>query len=157
MKLVYQPTYNLDEAMAVFNRETKKDEMMGATDNDSVEGIMFSREEAVIMTGTFTDECEPDKLNRMGLWFKPWFYTVMPMIFIWCIPVTICFMSWLSFTNTACEDVPEEGSHRGVHPHPGLLLPAQQALLLAHGCLGPIWKLGPLQVLPLSSSTRLAP
>jgi hypothetical protein len=70
-------------------------------DNDSVEGIMFTKEQvkikkiilisskqhtsyftrifnfqAVIMTGTFTNTYEPGKLNRMGLWFKPWFYKV---------------------------------------------------------------------------------
>ena len=37
-------------------------------------GIMYTKNTAVIMTGTFVDNYEPDKLNRMGLWFKPWFY-----------------------------------------------------------------------------------
>ena len=45
-------------------------------DNDSVEGIMYSKEQAVIMTGTFVDDYEDGKLNRMGLWYKPWFYKV---------------------------------------------------------------------------------
>jgi delta24-sterol reductase len=45
-------------------------------DNDSVEGIMFTKDKGVIMTGTFCDNYEPGKLNRMGLWFKPWFYKV---------------------------------------------------------------------------------
>ena len=39
-----------------------------------VKGIMYTKNTAVIMTGTFVDNYEPDKLNRMGLWFKPWFY-----------------------------------------------------------------------------------
>ena len=40
----------------------------------AIEGIMYTKNTAVIMTGTFVDNYEPDKLNRMGLWFKPWFY-----------------------------------------------------------------------------------
>ncbi len=28
------------------------------------------------MTGTFVDHCERDKINRLGRWYKPWFYTV---------------------------------------------------------------------------------
>lgn len=66
--------------MKVFDRETKKNEKNYKTvdenDNDSVEGIMFSKNEAVIMTGTFVDHYESDKLNRIGLWYKPWFYKV---------------------------------------------------------------------------------
>ena len=74
VKLVYEPTYSLDEAMNVFHREIKVDG--SHAENDSVEGIMFSRNESVIMTGTFVDEdqVERDKINRIGLWFKPWFY-----------------------------------------------------------------------------------
>ena len=75
---MYEPTYSLEETMDVFARETKKDiqklDEIDENDNDSVEGIMFTKNTAVIMTGTFVDKCEPDKLNRMGLWFKPWFY-----------------------------------------------------------------------------------
>ena len=64
--------------MDVFARETKKDisklNEVDENDNDSVEGIMFTKNTAVIMTGTFVDKYEPNKLNRMGLWYKPWFY-----------------------------------------------------------------------------------
>jgi len=78
VKLVYQPTYSLQETMDVFIRETKKDvtklEVVDENDNDSVEGIMFTKDTAVVMTGTFVDNYESGKLNRMGLWYKPWFY-----------------------------------------------------------------------------------
>ena len=78
IKLVYEPTYSLDETMEVFARETKKDstklDQVDIGDNDSVEGVMYTLDKAVIMTGTFVDNYEPDKLNRLGLWFKPWFY-----------------------------------------------------------------------------------
>ena len=70
IKLIYEPTYSLEETIEVFARETKKDnsklKIIDETDNDSVEGIMFTKEKAVIMTGTFTDNYEPDKLNRLG-------------------------------------------------------------------------------------------
>jgi len=78
VKLVYEPTYSLDETMEVFVRETRKDstklDQIDEGDNDSVEGIMYTLDKAVIMTGTFVDNYEPGKLNPLGLWFKPWFY-----------------------------------------------------------------------------------
>ena len=70
IKLIYQPTYSLEETIEIFARETKKDnsklEIIDEADNDSVEGIMYTKEKAVIMTGTFTDNYEPDKLNKLG-------------------------------------------------------------------------------------------
>ncbi len=78
--MVYEPTYSLEETMEVFARETRKDNaklgVIDENDNDSVEGIMYTREKGVIMTGTFVDNYERGKLNRMGLWYKPWFYKV---------------------------------------------------------------------------------
>ena len=63
--------------------QTRKDvsklQVVDENDNDSVEGIMFTKDKAVIMTGTFTSTYEPGKLNRMGLWYKPWFYKVMSL------------------------------------------------------------------------------
>ena len=63
--------------------QTRKDvsklQVVDENDNDSVEGIMFTKDKAVIMTGTFTNTYEPGKLNRMGLWYKPWFYKVMSL------------------------------------------------------------------------------
>ena len=80
IKLVYEPTYSLEETMDVFTKRTKKDNSklneIDEDDNDSVEGIMYTKNKAVIMSGTFVDQYEPGKLNRMGLWFKPWFYKV---------------------------------------------------------------------------------
>ena len=31
-------------------------------------------DKAVVMTGKMVDSCEPDKLNEIGKWFKPWFF-----------------------------------------------------------------------------------
>ncbi len=42
---------------------------------DSVEGIMYSLNEGVIMSGEFVDACPPgSKINRFGRWYKPWFH-----------------------------------------------------------------------------------
>ncbi len=67
--------------METFNRETKRESKRCGDgdvkdDNDSVEGIMFDKDHAVVMTGTFVENCEEDKVNRLGRWYKPWFYTV---------------------------------------------------------------------------------
>ena len=35
---------------------------------DSVEGIMYTRESAVIMNGEFVNDYEPGKLNKFSLW-----------------------------------------------------------------------------------------
>ena len=45
----------------LLEKETHKE-----TDNDSVEGIIYSQNEAVIMTGKFVEEreVEQDKINR---------------------------------------------------------------------------------------------
>jgi len=55
----------------MLERETNK-----GVGNDSVEGIMFNLNEAVIMTGQFVqqDQVEQNKVNRLGSWYKPWFY-----------------------------------------------------------------------------------
>lgn len=58
MKLNYYPVYSLDDAVKVFEEESlKKDE------NDFVEGLMFSADQAVIMTGSLSSTCEPEKVN----------------------------------------------------------------------------------------------
>jgi Delta24-sterol reductase len=72
IRLAYHPVYSLEEAVAVFKRETED------PDNDSVEGLLFSRDEGVVMSGSFVDSYDDggrsEKLNRIGYWFKPWFY-----------------------------------------------------------------------------------
>jgi len=71
IRLTYRPCYSLDETTDILDRETNKE-----TENDSVEGIAYSKDTAVIMTGKFVTkkEVENQKMNRMGLWYKPWFY-----------------------------------------------------------------------------------
>ncbi|EDV22522.1 uncharacterized protein TRIADDRAFT_50623 [Trichoplax adhaerens] len=57
VKLNYQPSHSRGESIKLFE-EASNDET-----NDFVEGLMYSSEEAVIMTGTMTDNVEPDKLQ----------------------------------------------------------------------------------------------
>jgi delta24-sterol reductase len=48
----------LDDVVKVFEEESmKKDE------NDFVEGLLFSADQAVIMTGSFSSTCEPGKVS----------------------------------------------------------------------------------------------
>lgn len=62
MKLNYHPVYSLDDAVKVFEEESlKKDE------NHFVEGLMFSADQAVIMTGNMSSTCEPGKVNSRSL------------------------------------------------------------------------------------------
>jgi delta24-sterol reductase len=71
IKMTYRPTYTTEDTMHTLERETMK-----GVGNDSVEGIMFNLNEAVIMTGEFLEENQVDKtkLNNIGRWYKPWFY-----------------------------------------------------------------------------------
>ena len=71
IRLTYTPCHSLDQTIATFSAQTMKD-----TENDSVEGIAFSRDTSVIMTGQFVSREQVDwaRLNPMGRWYKPWFY-----------------------------------------------------------------------------------
>lgn len=57
VKLNYQPTHSRQESIKVF------EEASNDKSNDFVEGLMYSSEDAVIMTGTMTDDIEPDKVS----------------------------------------------------------------------------------------------
>lgn len=39
-----------------------------------VEGLLFSADEGVIITGEFADRLEPGAINQVGRWYKPWFH-----------------------------------------------------------------------------------
>lgn len=69
IKLDYYPTHSIDETIQTFEREVMK-----AGDNDFVEGLVFSKNKAVVMTGNMVDNCHPNKLNEIGKWHKPWFF-----------------------------------------------------------------------------------
>lgn len=56
VKLRYEPVRGLDAICKKFGEESANKE------NQFVEGLQYSRDEAVIMTGTMTDHAEPDKV-----------------------------------------------------------------------------------------------
>ncbi|MEQ2219537.1 Delta(24)-sterol reductase, partial [Xenoophorus captivus] len=68
VKLRYEPVRDLENICKRFTEASENKQ------NTFVEGIQYSLDSAVIMTGTLTDHAEPDKINRIGLHFKPWFF-----------------------------------------------------------------------------------
>ena len=70
VRLCYQPVYSLDSMVENFEQACANTE-----NNDFIEGLVYSRDQAVIMTGRLTDTIDSDgSLNAIGLWYKPWFY-----------------------------------------------------------------------------------
>jgi delta24-sterol reductase len=70
VRLCYQPVYTLDEMVGVFERACRDTE-----NNDFVEGLVYGRDQAVIMNGKFVDDAGTDgPVNAIGRWYKPWFY-----------------------------------------------------------------------------------
>lgn len=68
VRLTYEPVKGLKNIAKRFE-EVSKD-----TKNEFVEGIAYSENEAVIMTGVQTDQPEENKVNCIGRWYKPWFF-----------------------------------------------------------------------------------
>jgi delta24-sterol reductase len=69
VKLEYFPVHSLDHAMSVFEEKTLQEK-----GNQFVEAIMYNRDQGVIMVGNMSTWAEPGKLNKIGLWYKPWFF-----------------------------------------------------------------------------------
>lgn len=70
VRLHYQPVYSLDDMVSVFERASRD-----AENNDFVEGLVYGRDQAVIMVGRLVDAVGSDgSLNAIGRWYKPWFY-----------------------------------------------------------------------------------
>ncbi|XP_078657401.1 delta(24)-sterol reductase-like [Branchiostoma floridae x Branchiostoma belcheri] len=69
VKVEYKPCHTAEEVSKVYTEEVLK-----KSDNDFVEGLMFSENEAVVMTANLTNQAEPGKVNSIGLYYKPWFF-----------------------------------------------------------------------------------
>ncbi len=70
IRLNYQPVYSLDDIVSTFAQAS-----LNTENHDFVEGLVYSRDQAVIMTGNFTDEIGADgSVNAIGRWYQPWFY-----------------------------------------------------------------------------------
>ncbi|XP_062960796.1 delta(24)-sterol reductase isoform X2 [Cynocephalus volans] len=68
VKLRFEPVRGMEAICDKFSHESQQRE------NHFVEGLLYSLDEAVIMTGVMTDEAEPSKLNSIGNYYKPWFF-----------------------------------------------------------------------------------
>ncbi|XP_020896421.1 delta(24)-sterol reductase isoform X2 [Exaiptasia diaphana] len=67
--LTYHPIHSKEHLIATFTKKSSE-----TKDHDFVEGLVYSENEAVVMTGKFCDEPEPDKINAIGHFWKPWFF-----------------------------------------------------------------------------------
>jgi len=60
VRLEYQPVHRFEEIVSTFKEKTLKE-----ANNDFVEGLVFSKDEAIIMTGIMTDDVEEDKVSQL--------------------------------------------------------------------------------------------
>jgi FAD/FMN-containing dehydrogenase len=69
VELTYHPIHSITEAL------TKMDAVTNDPTNDFVDGIQFSKDKVVIVTGRLTDELKPSlRLQRFSRAHDPWFY-----------------------------------------------------------------------------------
>uniref|UniRef100_A0A1L8DZB4 Delta(24)-sterol reductase n=1 Tax=Nyssomyia neivai TaxID=330878 RepID=A0A1L8DZB4_9DIPT len=70
IRLSYEPVKGLEKIVKTFDDASKNKE------NHFVEGLQYSLDEAVIMTGVMVEdhEVEAEKINEIGKWYKPWFF-----------------------------------------------------------------------------------
>jgi len=68
LHLKYQPLFSRAELVETFETAAR------SGNHDFVEALVYNDNEAVIMTGSMTDSVEPQKLNAIGNYYKPWFY-----------------------------------------------------------------------------------
>jgi delta24-sterol reductase len=70
IKLTYHPFKSIERYSAFFEEQSKRENPA-----QFVEGLVYSSQEAVIMTGDMVDEVRKDGvLNSIGWFYKPWFY-----------------------------------------------------------------------------------
>ncbi|KAF7268520.1 hypothetical protein GWI33_018395 [Rhynchophorus ferrugineus] len=68
VKLTYKPLKGGDNIAKEFTTASSN------LNNEFVEGLAYSEDEAVLMTGVQTNDVEVNKLNEIGKWYKPWFF-----------------------------------------------------------------------------------
>ncbi|XP_043941436.1 delta(24)-sterol reductase [Protopterus annectens] len=68
VQLHYEPVHGLEKICEKFSQASSN------KDNHFVEGLIYSKDEAVIMTGVLCDEAEPGLVNSIGNYYKPWFF-----------------------------------------------------------------------------------
>eukprot|EP01052_Picozoa_sp_SAG31_P007571 SAG31_NODE_362_length_16904_cov_7.893218_8_plen_380_part_00 len=72
IRLEYMPCHSKADYLQLFERASFDEKA------DFVEGLVYSKDTAVIMVGSMVNEVPPEHkhlINRIGRWFKPWWYT----------------------------------------------------------------------------------
>ncbi|KAG0716847.1 Delta(24)-sterol reductase [Chionoecetes opilio] len=70
VKVEYKPCNSLENLVSTFRAETWK-----AEGNQFVEGLLYSLQSGVVMTANMCNTAEIGKINEIGRWYKPWFFT----------------------------------------------------------------------------------
>ncbi|CAH0390700.1 unnamed protein product [Bemisia tabaci] len=78
IKLQYHPVHSLDDMVRTYEKALSTE-----AKNDFVETLVFTSNTAVVMTGTFVKDAPFMKQNRIGLWYKPWFFTHVQKFLKW--------------------------------------------------------------------------
>lgn len=82
IKLEYLPFNTMESYCKMIRQLSCTD----ADPPDFVEATIYSREQAVVTVGRFTelpsDPMEQAKVNRLGLWFKPWWYKYVQAVVV---------------------------------------------------------------------------
>lgn len=69
IKLEYHPFHSVAELSAAFRKFTEE-----GSQPTFLEGLQFSKEEGILMTGSFDDGKNMTSLNKINHYYKPWFY-----------------------------------------------------------------------------------
>ena len=71
VRLEYHPCHTIAETLRQFTAASSDQQV------DFVEGLVYSRETAVVMVGTMVsaEEVHNEHINSIGRWFKPWWFT----------------------------------------------------------------------------------
>ncbi|HLH32196.1 MAG TPA: FAD-binding oxidoreductase, partial [Terriglobia bacterium] len=66
--VTYQPARGFAELSAIFTNEACAKDAA-----EFVEGIVFGRNEAIVITGRFSATAKPGKIHAANRWYQPWF------------------------------------------------------------------------------------
>lgn len=75
VRLEYFSVRDREEATKMLQEEAAKGQQQDAKNcADFIEGLAFGPSEYVIMLGYFESSADSSRINRIGRWYKPWFY-----------------------------------------------------------------------------------
>lgn len=74
VRLEYFAVSSREEASKMLQQEAAKGQSDAKDCADFIEGLAYGPSEYVIMLGYFAKEADSARINRIGRWYKPWFY-----------------------------------------------------------------------------------